>query len=119
MARYIDRKSAFKALEIFGDKRTLDEVYERLEKIPTADVVERKDLDEITEAHEQIGYEKGYADGRAARDAEIVRCKDCVYAIPYNERWTLPKKSNCLWCKLYEDIRTPGWYCADGERREG
>lgn len=42
MARYIDRKSAFKALEIFGDKRTLDEVYERLEKIPTADVVERK-----------------------------------------------------------------------------
>ena len=42
MPRYIDRKSAFKALEIFGDKRTLDEVYERLEKIPTADVVERK-----------------------------------------------------------------------------
>ena len=40
MAEYIERKSAFKALEIFGDKRTLDEVYERIEKIPAADVVE-------------------------------------------------------------------------------
>ena len=49
-----------------------------VDSIPTADVVERKDLDKITEAHEEIGYEKGYADGRAARDAEIVRCKDCL-----------------------------------------
>lgn len=31
----------------------------------TADVVERKDLDKITETHEKIGYEKGYRDGYA------------------------------------------------------
>lgn len=70
-------------------------------------------------------YERGWNDSidaiiesaPTADVAEIVLCKDCVYAIPYNEKWTLPKKSNCLWCKLYEDIRTPGWFCADGERR--
>lgn len=49
---------------------------------------------------------------------EVVRCKECFYAIPYNEKWTLPKKNNCMWCKRYEDIRTPDWFCADGERRE-
>lgn len=32
---------------------------------PTADVVDRKELDEITEEHEKIGYEKGYRDGYA------------------------------------------------------
>ena len=25
---------------------------------------------------------------------EVVRCKECFYAVPYNERWTLPKKNN-------------------------
>ena len=49
---------------------------------------------------------------------KVVRCEKCFYAIPYNERWTLPKKNNCMWCKRYEDIRTPDWFCADGERRE-
>ena len=54
---------------------------------------------------------------------DVVRCKDCFYAIPYNERWTLPKKNNCMWCKRYEDVRIPEWFCADGfcadgERRE-
>lgn len=49
---------------------------------------------------------------------QVVRCKNCFYAIPYNEKWTLPKKNNCLWCKRYEDIRTHEWFCADGERRE-
>ena len=40
---------------------------------PTADVVERKDLDKITEAHGEIGYEKGYRDGyaQAIEDAEM------------------------------------------------
>ena len=63
-------------------------------------------------------FEKVIEETPAVDFQEVVRCKDCVYAIPYNERWTLPKKSNCLWCKLYEDIRTPCWFCADGERGE-
>ena len=49
---------------------------------------------------------------------ELVRCKECFYAIPYNEQWVLPKKNDCLWCKRYEDSRTLDWFCADGERRE-
>ena len=38
---------------------------EELRKYQNADVVEWKDLDKITEAHEKIGYEKGYRDGYA------------------------------------------------------
>ena len=30
-------------------------------------------------------YDKGYSDGRAARDAEIIRCKDCAYATDQDE----------------------------------
>lgn len=30
-------------------------------------------------------YDKGYSDGRAARDAEIIRCKDCAYAADEDE----------------------------------
>lgn len=56
-------------------------------------------------------------DGAYFSYKEIVRCKDCFYAMPYNERWTLPKKNNCMWCKRYEDVRMPEWFCADGERR--
>ena len=55
-------------------------------------------------------------DAPTADAVEIVRCKDCYYAIPYNERWTLPKKNNCMWCKRYEDVRSLDWFCADGER---
>ena len=76
-----------------------------IESAPTADVVERKDLDKITEAHEQIGYEKGYADGRAARDAEIVRCKDCKYR----------EGSMCDYSAVY--VR-PNGYCQWGEKEE-
>ena len=83
-------------------------------------------LDEAKFEKPSTAFERGWNAAMAAifknapiaDVAEVVRCKDCVYAIPYNERWTLPKKNNCLWCKLYEDIRTPCWFCADGERRD-
>ena len=65
-------------------------------------------------AGECAAYEAGYIEGQADL---VVRCKDCFYAIPYNEKWLLPKKNNCMWCKLYEDVRSLDWFCADGERR--
>lgn len=42
------------------------------------------DKDELLKAlqYDRDQYEKGYADGRAARDAKIVRCKDCKYWNP-------------------------------------
>lgn len=49
-------------------------------------------------------YEKGYWDGKAARDAEIVRCKDC--------------KSHD-WCSI-EDLvlNDETFFCKWGERKE-
>ena len=43
-----------------------------IENMPTADVMELKELDKITEEHEKIGYEKGYRDGcaQAIEDAD-------------------------------------------------
>lgn len=39
------------------------------------------DKDELVKAlaYDRHQYEKGYADGRMARDDEITRCKDCVW----------------------------------------
>lgn len=39
------------------------------------------DKDELLKAlqYDRDQYEKGYADGRRAMDAEIVRCKDCKH----------------------------------------
>lgn len=48
---------------------------------------------------------------------EVVRCEKCYFAIPYNEKWLLPKKNDCMWCKRYEDVRPLDWFCPDGERR--
>lgn len=44
-----------------------------LDEIPTADVVERKELDKITEAHEKIGYGKGFRDGYAQAMEEAIK----------------------------------------------
>lgn len=47
-------------------------------------------------------YEKGFRDGKAARDAEIVRCKDC-------------KSHN--WCTIEDEARDESFFCKWGERR--
>lgn len=77
----------------------------------TEDVVDRKDLDKITEAHEEIGYTKGYYDGRMARDAEIIRCKDCKH---HTE-----EDLGMIYCPHV----VGGWesmfhFCSNGERRD-
>lgn len=72
----------------------------------TVPIEVKMDMDEIIERLKKDDF------------VRVVRCKDCFYAIPYNEKWLLPKKNNCMWCKLYEDVRSLDWFCADGERRE-
>ena len=52
----------------------------------------------------------------AADVISVVRCKDCFYCISYNGRWAMPKREDWLWCKRYEDVKPPDWYCADGMR---
>lgn len=62
-------------------------------------------------AYDRGQYQKGYDD----RDAEIIRCKDCIYWDEGHAEECDNLDSVCFhngWCK-------PDWYCADGKRKEG
>lgn len=78
-------------------------------------------------------YEKGYADGRSARDSEIVRCKDCIHR-PYLVPAKYDSSGKCI---KYAYVTSPDdvcpylcddtWYnrvpednffCASGDRKE-
>lgn len=69
------------------------------------------DREELLKAlkYDRQQYEKGYSDGVAARDAEIVRCEDCKYGIDWDGRL------GCEWHGFYQT--EPNWFCADGERK--
>ena len=105
MPRYIDADALVKVFERYDDY-AIDIVNDQ----HTADVVERKDLDTITEEHEKIGYEKGYRDGYAQAKVEVVRCKDCIHHI------NAPKTTG-VWCEMVDGLLQKDWFCADGERR--
>lgn len=73
------------------------------------------DKDELVKAlaYDRGQYDKGYIDGRAARDAEIVRCKDCKHLV----------RSEGV-CKVLTNNYEPPVYvydddfCSRGERRD-
>ena len=69
------------------------------------------DKDELMKAlnYDRGQYEKGYADGRWARDSEIVRCKDCKHWMDIDNG----RQKHEMCAQL-----VPEWYCADGERKE-
>lgn len=90
MPRYIDAieaEAAIKCLfpdmpriEFNGNRRRWREendpylrCLDLLRSIPTADVVERKDLDEILEGHEEIGFEQGHRDGYAQAIEDAIK----------------------------------------------
>jgi hypothetical protein len=73
------------------------------------------DKDELIKAlaYDRGQYEKGYSDGRAARDAEIVRCKDCKY-------WKTVGACVAKFCTCIvntEIMKDEDDYCSLGERR--
>ena len=74
------------------------------------------DKDELLKAlqYDRRQYEKGYMD----RDAEIVRCKDCVHCKRFNDVWYLPKCDELL-CTLHVEAyhTDENDYCSWGERR--
>ena len=69
------------------------------------------DKDELVKAlnYDRDQYERGYADGRGARDSEIVRCKDCKHyrdSFPYNT------------CDVFDAMATDADdFCSYGERK--
>ena len=67
-------------------------------------------------AYDRNQYEKGYADGRVDRDAEIVRCKECKWydiSSPYGT--VIP---DAYHCKVNDRFYAGAHFCAYGERRE-
>lgn len=76
------------------------------------------DKDELLKAlqYDRNQYQKGYKD----RDAEIVRCKDCIHAT-----MTADGKM-CKYCEMDTDdfgdqrdvYHDADWFCADGDVKE-
>lgn len=66
--------------------------------------------------YDRAQYDNGYADGRAARDAEIIRCKDC--------KWH--KGNECAYEYYYDEYDSVGNpipmydddFCSFGERKD-
>lgn len=71
------------------------------------------DEEELAKAlkYDRDQYAAGFLDGRAARDAEIVRCKDCKHNP--SETWF-----ECPMSHLNENQRPETAWCWKGERRD-
>lgn len=67
-------------------------------------------------AYDRHQYEKGYADGRWARDSEIVRCRDCKW-YKTNYSWNGKEHKVCV-IEPYEPARKEDDFCSRGERKE-
>lgn len=75
------------------------------------------DKDELIKAlaYDRGQYDKGYIDGRAARDAEIVRCKDCKHSFGYTTGYGL---YGGLTCEALDRDVDDEFFCSYGERKE-
>lgn len=73
------------------------------------------DKDELVKAlaYDRHQYEKGYADGRWARDSEIVRCKDCKHL---SEDRIAPEWKRI--CRKYGCGKPDDGYCDEFKRKE-
>ena len=54
----------------------------------------------------------------AADVVEVVRCKDCVYRVPINERQFSYKGKPAMHCVIHSRLCSENEYCSYGERRE-
>ena len=74
------------------------------------------DKEELLKAlrHDRQQYEKGYSDGVAARDAEIVRCKECEHRDGIDGQCPVQSTGD----PFYDWEPDDNFFCADGDRRE-
>ena len=70
MPRYIDADAL---IHEYYKNPTYLNLCTAINNAPTANVVEMKCLDKITEVHEKIGYEKGYRDAYAQAMEEAIK----------------------------------------------
>ena len=79
--------------------------------------------DELLDDLDYCGYDPYYDDFRKDIVAEIrrrleeqqviVRCKDCIFGEPIEERYICINSKHCQ-----SKSNKPDWFCADGVRRE-
>ena len=113
MPRYIDADAL---IHEYYKNPTYLNLCTAINNAPTANVVEMKCLDKITEVHEKIGYEKGYRDGYAQAKDEVVRCKECKHWNTAECHSTaVPDVRKCMAMNVFTD---PDQFCKYGERRE-
>ena len=76
------------------------------------------DKEELIRAleYDRDQYRAGYSDGVAARDAEIVRCKDCKWW-KSNFTWNGKEVKVCV-KEPYEPVRAEDFFCKGGERSD-
>ena len=73
-------------------------------------IVDKEELIQAL-AYDRDQYEKGYQAGRWARDAEIIRCQECM-----NKECM--GRGGQIVCGITGEQHAPDWYCGDGEREE-
>ena len=92
----------------------VDKIYKDVTEKADAYIMSRVNLvvdvdkDELLKAlrYDRDQYEKGYAEGRQARENDIVRCKDCKwFETPY-------------WCHNIGAMMEPNGFCSLAERRD-
>lgn len=75
-----------------------------------------QELNESAEEIEELEGSYGYmfdAIADMVKDSdlvEVVRCKDCI-------NWFQEREDESGWCGMNDDYTPPGWFCADGERK--
>ena len=77
------------------------------------------DKDELVKAlaYDRDQYEKGYSDGRMARDEEIIRCKDCEwYRVSDFDAMSLDCTVYKRHCKQVDKLVKPDFFCGWAER---
>ena len=75
------------------------------------------DADDFFRTFEELNQEP-YINFPTADVLEVIPCKNCFYAKPYNKKWQLPINENLLWCEHHNEEKEPNWFCADAIRRE-
>lgn len=103
-------------IEVFT-RKIVQDIEERIDGVIFKECVRvgvNVNKDELIKAlrYDRGQYDCGYADGRAARDREIVRCKDCKYLAHFDD------EEIALWCGVWANETSEDCFCKWGERKE-
>lgn len=113
MARYIDANEFKRKMEQYlPEEREL--ALKVLKKVPTADVVLKKDMNELTKEISDRIIQALEANYEIIPKMSVVRCKDCKFARSVSVPFDMNMRIICVKIGL---PRGDGEFCSWGERR--